>query len=240
MRQIHPETPVSIDGGRSWLPAWPAAQSVAPRGDDGRAAVDRQRRRRVRGRREAGADARVRPGRRRTRAAPDRRDGAPRPPQPATAADDTRQGPGVGLAEARGVEVRVDRGRPVEAHRARAVGRDRRRRVREMHHETEVAREVAVTCAGPAPHERRVDAPVARRGHRDRSRRARLHRHRLRVAVLLAVGRRTAGAHGEDARARGERARGDRASCSPSLRNVGAGRAARENARARGTERARP
>lgn len=38
-RQLAPETPVSFDGGRSWLAAWPAAQSLHARGDDGIAAV---------------------------------------------------------------------------------------------------------------------------------------------------------------------------------------------------------
>lgn len=38
-RQIPPETPVSFDGGRSWLAAWQAAQSLHARGDDGIAAV---------------------------------------------------------------------------------------------------------------------------------------------------------------------------------------------------------
>lgn len=38
-RHLHPETPVSFDGGRSWMPAWPAAQSLHARGDDGLAVV---------------------------------------------------------------------------------------------------------------------------------------------------------------------------------------------------------
>jgi hypothetical protein len=38
-RQLHPDTPVSFDGGRSWMPAWPAAHSLHSRGDDGLAAV---------------------------------------------------------------------------------------------------------------------------------------------------------------------------------------------------------
>ncbi len=39
MRQLPPETPVSFDGGRSWIAAWQAAQSLHARGDDGVAAV---------------------------------------------------------------------------------------------------------------------------------------------------------------------------------------------------------
>jgi hypothetical protein len=38
-RRLHPDTPVSFDGGRSWIPAWPAAQSLQARGDDGLAVV---------------------------------------------------------------------------------------------------------------------------------------------------------------------------------------------------------
>lgn len=38
-QQLHPETPVSLDGGRSWVPALQAARWLHARGDNGLAAV---------------------------------------------------------------------------------------------------------------------------------------------------------------------------------------------------------